>query len=113
MNTFSHGLKNLLTPLSNLIDLPLALCEAMAKTGKRSKSGKLYPTDLKHTRVILETVHDVTGKVFSVMVCNGNMQEAIDKLSGMVTDEDFYIDRMLTYCHNDNAINFLKEVNLI
>jgi hypothetical protein len=89
---FSHGLKNLLSPLMNLIELPKCLGEAMAKSGKRGQNATLYPTDLRKTRVFLDCVHDVSGKVLSVLVIDGNMKEAIEHLQDLVREEDYFCD---------------------
>lgn len=88
----SYGLKNLLAPLLNLVELPRALVLGMEKTGKRGLNGTYYPTDFKRLEVTLQTIHDVTGKLFEVRVSNGNMSEAIEKLSNMVREEDYIID---------------------
>ena len=112
MTKLSKTLQAMLSPLTSLIGLPDSLAMAIKKCGKRGNKSH-YPSDLTRNKVILESVHDVTGKVFSVMVIAGNFAQAIQDLSAMVQAEDYYIEQALTYVHNDNAINFLKQAELV
>ncbi len=84
----SHGLKMMLEPLTNVFGLPDSLSHAMRKAGKRGHNATLYPTDLRKVSLIIETIHDVTGKLFSVEVIDGNIQNAMMMLSNWIKEED-------------------------
>lgn len=86
----SHTLRAMLMPLLEYFgNLPVDLAIAIHRTSKRGLNKTKYPNDLARCNVILETTHDVTGKVFSVMVERGNMQEAIEKLRTLFREEDY------------------------
>lgn len=84
----SHGLKMMLTPIADYINVNL--CDAIRKVGKRGKNGTYYPTDLKRVNLILETTSEVTGKHFEIVVKDGNIQRALDVLSIMLCHERFF-----------------------
>lgn len=88
----SHGAKNALSSLFNLIEDTSAIMQALTKSAKRKARQVVYPCDLKAVKIVLETIHDVTGKAFSVEVINGNIDEAIEMLSNYVKEEDYILE---------------------
>lgn len=90
----SHGLKMMLEPLTNVFGLPDSLSHAMRKAGKRGHNATLYPTDLRKVNVILETIHDVSGKVFSVEVIEGNIESAMLHLKQWIKEEDYMLENI-------------------
>jgi len=88
----SNGLRQLLSPILPLLDeqQDYALGHALRKVGKRG-NGTYYPNDVKRIDVVLECVHDVTGRVFEETVENGDFEEAIDNLKWNVILEDCFI----------------------
>lgn len=94
----SNGLKNMFAPLMAIIqsntDLVCSVGDIiekeLRKVGKRG-NGTYYPTDLKRTSMVLESIHDVTGLVMEAMVINGDFNSAIRDLQFQVANEDYII----------------------
>jgi len=84
----------MLSPLVNALgETPITLLHAIKAQGRRGNSTH-YPTDLKRCNVILETLHDVTGKAYSVPVHEGDYELAMAKLAAFVHDEDYTVSLM-------------------
>jgi len=88
----SQTLTDMILPIYNLMgDLPSELFTAIKKMGKRG-NGTYYPTDLKRVNVILETISDLTGQHYEVLVTNGDLQSGIDWLASMLREEEHLIE---------------------
>lgn len=89
----SSGLQELMNPLLALVPEPVSLFNAIRKTGKRGDKAHI-PSDLRRVNLILDVIHDVSGKVFETQVINGDIQGAINRLANMVKDEDNHLDNL-------------------
>lgn len=94
MIKLSKTLSEMLNPLVHAMGtLPVSLLFALKRTGKRGNKSH-YPTDLRRINLILETTHDVTGRLFSVQVYNGDVQDAIERLQRFWNNEDIYCEHL-------------------
>ena len=84
----------MLSPLVEAIGtLPLELLLAVKRAGKRGSKSH-YPGDLRRVNLILETVHDVTGRVFEVAVANGDVAGAMNRLQSLWNKEDVILEKL-------------------
>jgi hypothetical protein len=93
MINLSNTLTGMLSPLREAIGtIPINLLLAIKKAGKRGKRAH-YPTDLRRVSLILETCHDVTGRILEVTVANGDVAGAMARLQNLWNEEDVFCDR--------------------
>lgn len=88
----SKTLSRMLSPIAEAVGtLPIELLVALKRAGKRGNKSH-YPTDLRRVNLILETCHDVTGRMFEVVVENDDVAGAMARLQNLWNEEDYILE---------------------
>lgn len=87
---FSHGFVNLIETVYDY--LPDRFFLLMDKAARWKSRKVIYPCDLLTVRLILETVHPVSGKLLEIEVEGKDIPDALNKLIALYCSEEYSLD---------------------